>query len=110
MAHLRRDALLENREGSTKAAAFIGARQLHHLDPAHLTQEVQWLGEGFDSELRHARVSEATQRIAVVVVGHPMRELCPRECLDLEHVVKKLHQLESTLPYLANCVSLRNRI
>src|SRR5712672_2174372 len=110
MAHLRRDPLLEDREGSTEAAAFIGARQLHHLDSAHLVQEVQRFGEGIGPALRHARMSEATQRVAVVVVGHTMRELRPGECLDLKYIVKKLHQVESAPPYLANRVGLRDRI
>jgi hypothetical protein len=55
-------------------------------------------------------VSNPPQGVTVVVIRDPMRELRPGECIDLEYIVKKLDELKSVSPDLADDVCLLNRI
>jgi hypothetical protein len=55
-------------------------------------------------------VSNPSQGVTVIVVGDPMRELRPRERIDLDYIVKKLDEFKSIRPDLADNVCLLNRI
>jgi hypothetical protein len=55
-------------------------------------------------------VSYPSQGVAVIVVGDPMRKLRPGERIDLQDIVKKLDELKSIRPDLADSVRLLNRI
>ena len=81
-AHRHRGVGVLHRERAAEAAALLGARQVHQVEPAHRSQQ----------PARPVADAEHPQRVAGRVVGHPVREV-RADVGHAEHVDEELAQL-----------------